>query len=44
MKKLVSLFLLLCMLMSTVAFGEGKTFGEAPLLAAEVAAGNLPPR
>ncbi len=42
MKRLVSLFLLLCMLMSTVSFAEGKTYGEAPVLAAEVAAGTLP--
>lgn len=43
MKRLASLLLVLCLLMSTVAFGEGKTYGESPLLAAEVAAGNLPP-
>ena len=40
MKRLASLLLVLCLLMSTVAFGEG--FGESPLLAAEVAAGTLP--
>ena len=43
MKRIVSLLLMLCLLVSTTAFAEGKTYGEAPSLKAEVEAGNLPP-
>ncbi len=43
MKRFASLLLVLCLLLPAVSFAEGKTYGEAPTLAAEVAAGTLPP-
>ena len=43
MKRLVSLFLVLCLLSASAVLAEGTAYHEAPVLAAEVAAGNLPP-